>query len=138
VWSWFIFFREHPGWHSPPAIEQFAIQTLIFRTVSRHGLPKAARMVHVHGMSQLMNKQIPHDRSALKEQAAIETDGTASGATAPSGSLTSDEHPPVLKTELTRTLIQGRAQHFGGAFREPAPQRLAHSATIPDIAAEGQ
>src|SRR5581483_10914701 len=98
--------------------------------MSRHPLPEASRVVHVHRMHQLMNEEIAHHRRALKQETAIQADGAASRAASPAGALAADERPLELKPELSRALLQRRRQHLARSLHQPAAQLMAHDVLI--------
>ena len=95
-------------------------------------------MIHVQGVDELVDHEVPHHRRTLEKQAAVETDRAARRAAPPTRALASDEHPLIAQAELARALGEARREHLACAIREPAAQCLPDRLSACDAAREPQ
>src|SRR5579872_3014498 len=103
-----------------------------------HGLPEAARMVHLHRVGQLVNHEIAHHRRPLKEQAAVETDSSARGAAAPPRALAPHQRALIGESKLAGAISKRWLEKLRRAIGEPRPQRRLHHPAIPDVTVKRQ
>src|ERR1700730_17565420 len=129
---------EHPGWHVPPAVEQFAIEAPMLRAVTSHIGPEGARVVHVPSVHEFMHQKVVHDLRGLKEQAAIQADGAARRAAAPARALAADCESPIYSAYVARACRERRGKNSARLAREPSAQRAAHTACVAAISEEAE
>jgi hypothetical protein len=95
-------------------------------------------MIHLHGMRELMDHEVPYHLWALKHQAAVETDRAPRRATAPAAALATDQHSLKFKTELACAVVQRRAQNLDGSFGKPTAKYLPHSTAVTCVPIESE
>src|SRR5450631_1674263 len=131
-------FAEDPGWYTPPAIEQFGVETLVVRAVVRNFLPESARMIHVASVHELVQQQIAHDLRRLKHEAAVQTDGSACRTASPARALSADRNLLIPIAETARAFGQRRHENGACALPEPGAQGAVREACSARISNQAQ